>query len=183
MYTTDGSLPSAPKGDDEEASPWTDFIVNGNCEGTDATCLVSRDADGNGDVERIVDGAGCNGSRGIKIHSTANAANDWSAQLFVYTPNHVWQSGEKYRFRMMVRADKAARITTQTHGAPHSYITNNIMDGSYNITTQWQEISYEGTITDSQTGASYDYWSGQSTAGKMQSIVFNLNVDKKDNYY
>ena len=183
MYTTDGSLPSAPKGDDEEASPWTDFIVNGNCEGTDATCLVSRDADGNGDVERIVDGAGCNGSRGIKIHSTANAANDWSAQLFVYTPNHVWQSGEKYRFRMMVRADKAARITTQTHGAPHSYITNNIMDGSYDITTQWQEISYEGTITDSQTGASYDYWSGQSTAGKMQSIVFNLNVDKKDNYY
>ena len=182
MYTTDGSLPTAPKGG-AEASPWTDFIVNGDCEGTDATCLVSRDANGSGDVQRIVDGAGYNGSRGIKIHSTANASNDWSAQLFVYTPDHVWQTGEKYRFRMMVRADKAARITTQTHGAPHSYITNNIMDGSYNITTQWQEISYEGTITDEQTGSSRDYWSGQSTAGRMQSIVFNLNVDKKDNNY
>lgn len=183
MYTTDGSLPTAPKGDGEEVSPWTDFIVNGNCEGTDATCLVSRDADGAGDEERIVDGAGCDGSRGIKIHSTENASNDWAAQLFVYTPNHVWQSGEKYRFRMMVRADKGARITTQTHGAPHDYITGSIMDGSYNVTTQWQEISYEGTITDQQTGASYDWWTGQSTAGRMQSIVFNLNVEKKDNNY
>ena len=182
MYTTDGSLPTAPKGG-EEASPWTDFIINGDCEGTDATCLVSRDADGNGDIKRIVDGVGYNGSRGIKIHSTANAANDWSAQLFVYTPDHVWQSGEKYRFRMMVRADKAARITTQTHGAPHDYINGSIMDGSYNVTTQWQEISYEGTITDQQTGSSRDWWSGQSTAGRMQSIVFNLNVDKKDNNY
>lgn len=182
MYTTDGSLPTAPKGG-AEASPWTDFIVNGDCEGTDATCLVSRDANGSGDVRRIVDGAGYNGSRGIKIHSTANAANDWSAQLFVYTPDHVWQTGEKYRFRMMVRADKAARITTQTHGAPHDYINGSIMGGSYNVTTQWKEISYEGTITDEQTGSSRDYWSGQSTAGRMQSIVFNLNVDKKDNNY
>ena len=183
MYTTDGSMPTAPKGNAEEVSPWTDFIVNGDSEGTDATCLVSRDADGNGDIKRIVDGAGYNGSRGIKIHSTANATNDWSAQLFVYTPDHVWQSGEKYRFRMMVRADKAARITTQTHGAPHDYINGSIMDGSYNVTTQWQEISYEGTITDQQTGSSRDWWSGQSTAGRMQSIVFNLNVDKKDNNY
>lgn len=182
MYTTDGSLPTAPKGG-AEASPWTDFIVNGDCEGTDATCLVSRDANGSGDVRRIVDGAGYNGSRGIKIHSTANAANDWSAQLFVYTPDHVWQTGEKYRFRMMVRADKAARITTQTHGAPHDYINGSIMGGSYNVTTQWKEINYEGTITDEQTGSSRDYWSGQSTAGRMQSIVFNLNVDKKDNNY
>lgn len=182
MYTTDGSLPTAPKGG-AEASPWTDFIVNGDCEGTDATCLVSRDANGSGDVQRIVDGAGYNGSRGIKIHSIANAANDWSAQLFVYTPDHVWQTGEKYRFRMMVRADKAARITTQTHGAPHDYINGSIMGGSYNVTTQWKEISYEGTITDEQTGSSRDYWSGQSTAGRMQSIVFNLNVDKKDNNY
>lgn len=183
MYTTDGSLPTAPKSNAEEVSPWTDFIVNGDSEGADAVSLISRDADGSSDEARIVDGAGYNGSRGIKIHSTANATNDWSAQLFVYTPDHVWQSGEKYRFRMMVRADKAARITTQTHGAPHDYINGSIMDGSYNVTTQWQEISYEGTITDQQTGSNYDWWSGQSTAGRMQSIVFNLNVDKKDNNY
>jgi len=183
MYTTDGSMPTAPKGNAEEVSPWTDFIVNGDSEGADAVSLISRDADGSSDEARIVDGAGYNGSRGIKIHSTANATNDWSAQLFVYTPDHVWQSGEKYRFCMMVRADKAARITTQSHGAPHDYINGSIMDGSYNITTQWQELSYEGTITDQQTGSNYDWWSGQSTAGRMQSIVFNLNVDKKDNNY
>ena len=183
MYTTDGSLPSAPKGDQEEVSPWTNFIVNGDCEGDDATCLISRDAGGSGDVERIVNGVGVDGSRGIKIHSTANAKNDWDAQFFVYTPGHVWQSGEKYKFYAMVRADKNARVTTQTHGAPHDYITGSVMDGSYNVTTSWAPISFEGTITDQQTGSSYDWWSGQSTAGRMQSIVFNLNVDKKDNNF
>ncbi|MBR4898188.1 MAG: lamin tail domain-containing protein [Prevotella sp.] len=186
MYTTDGSLPTAPEPDDpnqEEQSPWIEFIRNGNCEGNDATCLISRDADGNGDEERIIDGVGYNNSRGIKVHSIANASNDWDAQLFVYTPDHVWQSGEKYRFRMKVRADKNARITAQTHSTPHNYISGTILNGSYNVTTQWQEITYEGEITDQQTGSGFDWWSGQATPGSMQTIAFNLNVDKKDNNY
>ena len=183
MYTTDGSLPTAPKGDAGEVSPWTDFIINGDSEGSEAVSLITRNADGNGDEYVITDGAGYNNSRGIKIHTTKNAANDYSAQLFVYTPNHVWQSGEKYRFRMKVRADKAARISAQTHSTPHNYINNSILDGNYNITTQWQEITYEGTVTDQQTGSSYDWWTQQSSEGKMQTIAFNLNGDKQDNYF
>ena len=183
MYTTDCSLPTAPKVADEGVSPWIDYVQNGDSEGPECVSLISRDAEGGGDKARIVDGAGYNNSRGIKIHSLANAANDWSAQFFVYTPDHIWQSGERYRFRFKVRADKAARITTQTHGAPHDYISGGVLDGSYNVTTQWQEITYEGVITDEQTGSSYNWQTGQSTGARMQSIVFNLNVERKDNYY
>ena len=85
MYTTDGSLPKIE-------SPWKEKLNNGSCEGTDASCFVSRDGNGNGDVNRIVDGVGYNGSRGIRVHSIANAPNDWKTQFFVYTPDHIWKT-------------------------------------------------------------------------------------------
>ena len=37
MYTTDGSLPVSLDG----VSPWKQWVKNGNCEGNDASCLVS----------------------------------------------------------------------------------------------------------------------------------------------
>ena len=183
MYTTDGSLPQAPKASGEEASPWTEFIKNGDCEGTDASCLISRDADGSGDVERIVDGVGYNGSRGIRIHAIANPEHDYDAQLFVYTPGHIWRSGEKYHFRMKVKADKPAHITAQTHTTPHDYIYWTILAGGYDIGTEWQEIDYEGVITDDQVGKNYDWWTGTETVKDMQTIAFNLNGDKQENNF
>ena len=182
MYTTDGSLPTAPKSEGQ-TSPWKEFVVNGDSEGPEAVSLVSRNAGGSGDSYVITDGAGVNGSRGIKIHAVQNPTNPWDAQLFVYTPDHKWQPGEKYRFRMMVRADKNAYITTQTHGKPHDYITNDILNAHYNITTEWQEIKYEGVITEGQSGFSYDRWSGQTKPARMQSIVFNLNEDRQENNF
>ena len=186
MYTTDGSVPTAPT-TQEDIPEWTDYIVNGDCEGGDASCLISRDADGNGDAERIVDGAGYDGSRGIRVHAVANPENDWSAQFFVYTPGHIWRSGEKYRFTMKVRADKKAHITTQTHTTPHNYIYWSILDGGYDVTTQWQEITYEGTITDDQVGkqGGGGWWwgGGEETVEDMQTIAFNLNGDRQENYF
>ena len=183
MYTTDGSVPTAPTTQDD-IPEWTNYITNGDCEGDDASCLISRDADGNGDEQRIVDGVGYNGSRGIRIHAIANPQNEWDAQFFVYTPGHIWRSGEKYRFSIKVRADKNAHITTQTHTTPHNYIYWSILDGSYDITTQWQEITYEGTITDDQVGKQGGgWWGGEVTVQDMQTIVFNLNVDKQENNF
>ena len=181
MYTTDGSLPTAPKSEGQ-TSPWKEFVVNGDSEGPEAVSLVSRNAGGSGDSYVITDGAGVNGSRGIKIHAVQNPTNPWDAQFFVYTPDHKWQPGEKYRFRMMVRADKNAYITTQTHGQPHDYITNDILDAHYNITTEWREIKYEGVITEGQSGFKYDWFTGQTPA-RMQSIVFNLNEDRQENNF
>jgi len=181
MYTTDGSTPEAPKND--EQSPWVEYITNGDCEDSDASCLISRDADGNGDEERIVDGAGVNGSRGIRVHAVSNPSNAWDAQFFVYTPGHTWQVGEKYRFSMMVRADKASVMTVQSHKTPHNYITYNMLANSYDVSTQWQEIVYEGVITSEQAGGSNGGWWGEAPNSEMQTIAFNLNEEKKENNF
>ena len=82
MYTTDGSVPTYVESSEEEQEPyWRNWVKNSDCEGSDATCFVCRDGDGSGDVTRITDGVGVvvNGkpSRGAKVHSVANAVNDW----------------------------------------------------------------------------------------------------------
>ena len=186
MYTTDGRLPSAPVKPGEEVSPWKEYVINGDCEGSQTNSLSFRDADGSKDKTDIADGVGVNGSRGIKVHASSTAVNDHDAQFFIYTPDHVWSTGEKYRFRMKVRADKAGKISAQTHTTPHNYIHYQMFDGkTFNVTTEWQEFYYEGTITDEQVGKSGGGWAWWEpvTYKSMQTIAFNLNIDKTDNNY
>ena len=181
MYTTDGSLPTAA-----DISPWIQYVENGNCEGAQNVCLLARNY-GQADDKTLTDGIGVNGSRGIKVVASKDATQDHQAQLFIYTPDHIWKTGEKYRFHMMVRADKAAKMTTQTHETPHNFITNKMFDGkTYNVGTEWMAIDYEGTITDDQVGkqVTQNGWWGQTVTYKnMQTIAFNLNVDKIDNTF
>ena len=186
MYTTDGSMPmTAVYPDPSEGSEgtegsegsetgpvWTNFVKNGDCEGDDATCLVSYNGDEKEDVNRIEDGVGFNGSRGVKVHSIDDATDDWDTQFFVYTPDHVWQIGEQYRFRFKVRADKAAHVSVQTHSTPHNYLYWEVLDNGYDVTEKWQEFSYEGTISEQQVNN-----------GDLQTITFNLNVLKEENNY
>jgi len=190
MYTTDGSLPLSP----EEVSPWKQWVKNGNCENSGNVSLLARNYGSSSDDNTITAGIGTNGSRGIKVTSSKDATDDHAAQLFIYTPDHVWKTGEKYRFHMMVRADQAAHMTTQTHTKPHTFITNNMFDGkTYNVGTEWMAIDYEGTITDDQVGKEVTQngggwgwgWGGWETVTykDMQTIVFNLNVDKLDNTF
>lgn len=190
MYTTDGSLPTAPLAE-EAVSPWKQWVKNGNCEGSDASCFVCRDGNGGGDVNRINDGVGIDGSRGVKVHSVAGAANDWTTQFFVYTPDHIWKTGEHYRFSMMVKADKATHISVQAHRTPGDYIDNGMLDGNYDVTTEWTEISYEGTVTSNLAGENGGWggWGGWGGGGEvtysLQTIAFNLNSMKKsdNNFY
>lgn len=174
MYTTDGSLPTAPAEEiDDEEDVWKDWIVNGDCEGDDATCLIGKDGDKGGEYSTLfVDGAGYEGSRGMKIHAVRNPVNAWDTQLFVYTPGHVLVAGDKYHFRMKVRADKNARVSVQSHTTPGNYIHWQMLAGNYNITTQWQEIDYEGTVTQEQAGAS-----------GLMTIAFNLNEQWEENNF
>ena len=178
MYTTDGSMPTyvETSGEDVEEPYWRNWVKNSDCEGADATCFVCRDGDGDGDVARIVDGVGALvdgvASRGAKVHSIAKATNDWDSQFFVYTPDHVWTANETFHFRMKVRADKASHISVQSHRTPGDYIHWQMLSGGYNVTTEWQEITYDGTITAEQAGAS-----------GLQAIAFNLNEKKEDNNF
>jgi len=201
MYTTDGSLPSAPKPEDpgNEPSPWTQYVKNGDCEGSDASCFVCRDGNATGDdkdVHRITDGVGVDGSRGITVHSVKDAANEWTTQFFVYTPDHVWKTGEHYRFHMKVRADKATHISVQAHKTPGDYIWREMMDTNYEVFTEWTDIDYEGDVTSQQAGEETSWggggwggwggWGGQpTTTYSLQTIAFNLNqmTDSDNNFY
>ena len=193
MYTNDGSLPQAPKADGgDESSPWVNWVTNSDCEGNDVTCLIGKDGNENGVMNtKIVDGAGYDGSRGIKVHAVANADEDWTTQFFVYTPDHIWNAGDKFRFHMWARADEAAHISVQSHKKPGTYIYWQILDGEYNITAEWQEIVFEGTITAEQAGTGgggggwpWGGW-GEPVASELQTIAFNLNEGKQrdNNFY
>ena len=173
LYTTDGTVPMTTEGTGTTGMPeqkptWTEWVKNNNCEGDDNTCFVCHDADGDGDVNRITDGVGVNGSRGIQVHAIETAENHYDAQFFVYTPDHVWQTGERYRFHMKIRADKEADISTEAHITPHDYLHWDMIGNDYHVTTEWQDIDFEGIINE-QSG--------------MQTIAFNLNVDKVENTY
>ena len=185
MYTTDGSLPQAPKKEDEDTSPWNNHVSNSDCEGDDDTCLRGKDGDGDGSMNpNFVEGAGHDGSRGIKVHAVANAQEDWTTQFFVYTPDHYWNAGDKYRFHMWVRADKPAHVSVQSHRTPGSYIHWQMLkEGGYNITTEWQEIVYEGTITAKQAGVSSGGWGQPANPSELQTIAFNLNESRQENNF
>ena len=172
IYTTDGSVPTRPGNSDDEPT-WINWITNSDCEGNDDQCFVSYNGDEKKDVNRITSGIGYNNSRGIKVHSIDNPADVWDTQFFVYTPDHVWKAGEQYRFSMKVRADKNAKISVQSHNGPHNYISGNMLNTNYSITTAWQTIDFEGTITNEQAGSS-----------GMNTIAFNLNeLREANNYY
>ncbi len=147
-------------------------LVNGDCEGNDATNFVARDGDGSGDVNRIEDGVGVDGSRGVRVHSIAGAAEDWSSQFFITTPDHVWKAGDKYEFKMKARADKPASVSIQSHTTPGNYIHWAMLAGNYDITTDWQEFTFTGEISGEQAGGD-----------GMSTIAFNLNVLREDNNY
>ena len=205
-YTTNGSLPTDPKAIPTE-DPWTQWVKNGDCEGDDASCIPSKNGD-NGKIEnRITDGAGVKNSRGVAVKAIKNAKKDDAAQFFVYTPDHVWQTGERFRFTMKVRADKAAKIEAYAQKKPGEAIETQgwgwgakkepvkMLNGTYNVTTEWTTITYEDIIYSDQADEQWDWgggggWGGWGGGGatvtySLQTIAFNLNIDKSDdnNFY
>ncbi len=180
MYTTDGSLPVSLA----EVTPWTNCVKNGNCEGSDASCLVSKNGGSSNYVNTITDGAGVDGSRGIKVKAVANASNEEAAQFYVYTPDRVWTKGEKYRFRMKVRADKAATVSIRNYKKPGDKIGKSILGGTLQVTTEWKDFEFEGTLTAEQAGEEQHGWGWwTTTVYTLQAIGFNLNKAKEDNNF
>ena len=165
------------------AQPETDpneLVINGDCEGEDGTCLVVKHGDGGGGfTTNFVAGAGIDGSRAAVIHAVDNAVNEWDTQFFIVANNHTFALGEKYVVKFWVKADKAAKISVQGHKAPGDYLTWYV-DGAadVNVTTEWQEVTWAGTVNDSMAQF------GGNMEG-MQTLAFNLNNDKtlENNYY
>ena len=153
------------------SSDWKELLVNGDFEGNDMSCFVARNWSEPDNEATIEKGIGYNGSRGIRIHSSASAAEDWETQFFIRTPDHIWKMGDKYHVEFKVRADKPAHISSQSHYAPGEYIHNDFA-GAYDVTTEWQTFSYEGVVSKEMAGEK-----------GMYTIAFSLNELREDNYY
>ncbi|MBR3067426.1 MAG: DUF4859 domain-containing protein [Prevotella sp.] len=151
-----------------------ELIANGNCEGADGGCLLSKNGDGDGSfIWNVQDGVGVDGSKAAVVHATGTAANEWDAQFFIFAKDHVFTIGEKYKVTMWLKADKAASNSAQAHTTPGTYKHWRIISDGSSIpfTTEWTELVYEGVIDENMEG--------------VQTIAFNLNTDKtlENNYY
>ena len=158
-----------------------ELIVNGNCEGEDAGCLVVKNGEDGGAYSwKSIEGAGIDGSKAAVVHATSTAVDEWDAQFFIYAKDHVFALGEKFKLTFWVKADKAAQADLQAHSTPGNYIGWYIdgFNGPLEITTEWKEVVIEGTISDAM-----EQYGGVMNG--MQTVAFNLNKDKtlENNYY
>ncbi|MBO6030707.1 MAG: carbohydrate binding domain-containing protein, partial [Prevotella sp.] len=92
----------------------------------------------------------------------------WDSQFFITMPEAL-KAGDKYQLEMRVRADKAARASTQSHDGPSQYL-HYIAVGDVNFTTEWATFkSQVVTVSGAMVG--------------MRSIAFNLAELKEANKY
>lgn len=184
---------------------WVDLIVNGDMEGSDEESILpetnysvdmtfigvepgsessfySKEAAGSAIASVIEDGAGVDGSRGIKIHSEPPITNDWDAQFWINGSEEL-PEGAKYKVEFDYRASRNADADTQTHGTPSAYIIWHCI-GSPKFTTEWQHFEYEGTVENAASDNNMAGAAGDDNS-KFHSIAFNLAKDRENpvDYY
>ncbi|MGM9733217.1 MAG: endo-1,4-beta-xylanase [Prevotella sp.] len=149
-----------------------DHITNGAMEvGLPMDNFVVREP-GKADVSGTPIEGGPEGKNCIKITSTANPANSWDTQFFIYTPDKVWEAGEEYKISFWYKASEDAACESQCHAAPGSYLHWQMLPSNPNFTTEWQYYEKTGKIP------------GEVDGKGMLSIAFNLNVNKNQvDYY
>ena len=134
---------------------WVDIVVNGNMESDDASCFyVTEQGVGGPYVAKFTENIGKDGSKAIKIQSADKPANAWDTQFFVRLPYQL-PAGTKYKISFDIKADAAAKSSTQIHTEPGGWKGNAF--GDVNFTTEWQSFEKEGNV-----------------AADMQTFVFNL---------
>lgn len=156
------------------STSWSNMLTNSDCESDDTSCFYATElTDGPKAATFGAAGTGADGvGRAIVVKSGDNPTNTWDSQFFVRTPETM-VAGEKYRFSMKYRADKAATCETQAHNEPGGYVWYSMFTTNPTFSTAWQEFVYEGTISEDQAG----------TDG-MNTIAFNLSVlPEANNYY
>ncbi len=143
---------------------WINLVNNADCENDDASSLFETvQTAGPRGATFGAAGTGADGvGRSVVIQSGDNPVNSWDTQFFVKV-DHVFEEGEAFKFSMMMKADKAATISSQAHNNPGGYLHWTLV-GSPNLTTEWQEYKFSGTIPSSAAGCN--------------TIAFNLSESK-----
>jgi len=102
--------------------------------------------------------------RCLKVEADAKQQEVWDNQFWIVTDG--FASGSTYEFEAEVRADKAAKASTQIHNDPSNYVHWAAV-GDIQFTTEWKTVKSSGRL---------------DAAGK--SIAFNLSeLSDANNYY
>ena len=156
----------APKG-----TIWKNLVTNGDAESDDVTSFAANEPGVSGTHGATIGAAGT-GADGVGhafvVKSADDPAQDYDTQFFV-TASQAFNEGDHYRFTMKFKADKAASSATQAHTAPGAYQHWQFLSSAPSFTTEWQEQTWEGTISAEQSGCN--------------TIAFNLAVLKEANTY
>lgn len=150
---------------------WENLVTNGDAEGDDVTSFSANEPGISGTHAATIGAAGT-GADGVGhayvVKSADNPAQTYDTQFFV-TASQAFNEGDHYRFTMKFKADKAAGSETQAHTAPGAYKHWQFLSSAPSFTTEWQEQTWEGTISAEQSGCN--------------TIAFNLAVLKEANTY
>lgn len=150
---------------------WENLVTNGDAEGDDVTSFSANEPGISGTHAATIGAAGT-GADGVGhayvVKSADNPAQTYDTQFFV-TASQAFNEGDKYRFTMSFKADKAAGSETQAHTAPGAYKHWQFLSSAPSFTTEWQTQTWEGTISAEQSGCN--------------TIAFNLAVLKEANTY
>ena len=161
---------------------WADdnILTNGRLNDEDMKCFsvaewldgqkISADPSNPGNARRVVDLTNPDNMciEVISRDPEGASIDAWDTQFFITMPEAL-KAGDKYKLEMRVRADKAARASTQSHDGPSQYL-HYIAVGDVNFTTEWTQFtSQEVTVSGAMVG--------------MRSIAFNLAELKEANKY
>ena len=165
---------------------WTgNMIPNGDCEADADFGFIKTDfwRDGHeGNVFSFVgrepgmpenpcieNGVGVDGTRGVAVHSVADAVNEYDTQFFI-TSTHKFQEGEHVIIKFDYKSDDDTNVTVQWHALPGDYIDwqgPGENGNGINFTSQWQHYEKEIVISSAASGG-----------GTCQTLAFNLNENK-----
>ena len=150
---------------------WENLVTNGDAEGEEVTSFNANEPGISGTHAAIIGAAGT-GADGVGhayvVKSADDPVNTYDTQFFV-TASQAFNEGDKYRFTMSFKADKAAGSETQAHTAPGAYKHWQFLSSAPSFTTEWQTQTWEGTISAEQSGCN--------------TIAFNLAVLGEANTY
>ena len=162
----------------EEASSVSWFVErvsNGDLEGDDVSSFFATEInDGPKPATIGAAGTGADGvGRAIVVQSGDDPVEEWDTQFFV-SVSEPFMEGDKFRFSMKYKAEKAAGSSSQAHFNPGEYQHYEFV-GSPQFTTQWKTLEFSGVISAAQAG-------GEDGKG-AKTIAFNLAIFKEANTY
>lgn len=169
------------EGDDAKSIfPETNYKVDMSFIGAEAgniSGFYSKEDNGKVLPSVITDGVGVNGSRGIKVHASAGASQDWDSQFWINASEDIPVDAQ-IRVSFDYRASRDAQVEIQAHGTPSCYIHYQALgisgDNPLNCTPEWQSFTWEGKVPSEWVKDAND------DASQFHSFAFNLSKNKTD---